>query len=89
MGNNIVKFTWNSNFRYRNIHGRHLLVDISEKDYFMEISPMLSELFECIGVTAFEDAYSKWCSRNPQISEQHGEEVIEMLENAKVVVKND
>ena len=53
-------YSWNPNIRYRHLHGRHLLIDITKAARVVEISPLLGKLFCLASQYNLESALHLW-----------------------------
>lgn len=80
---------WNRFVRYRCIHGRHLVIDISKKNRLLEVSPALASLVRKLDVLPFEEAFELWVEGQQNKLGNMQEEVQAMLEDAEIVVRNE
>ena len=60
----MLQISWNPDIVPRTVRGRHLLVDSHSPDKFLEISPVLADLFSDMHDTPFPLAYSTWSENN-------------------------
>lgn len=61
---NSSKFVWATDWIYRQIQGRHILVDCHNSCTLIEASPELADLV-CLASTAeFNDSFKKWLCKH-------------------------
>lgn len=80
------RFAWNPYLRYREIRGRHLLVDVHSAADIVEISPQLGGLFSRSNFTLFPQAFLSWCAMFDDGEPGAQGQILETLSDANLIL---